>query len=251
MLERWDPRHPQRYKRPRPAQAMPRTRALSSQHSTRTLPACLPACLLAALPDTPYEHGWYHGMLRFPTNYPMKPPAVLMLTPSGRFEVNQRLCLSISDFHPETWNPIWSASSIIMGLISFMTTDESTAGSKCEPLSERRRLARASMETNMSHRLFPVLFPDIAEQARAAGGQGAPSADDSAAAGVRQRAAAEQHGASPAAAASGGADPAARSVQQSATSRFHVPLAGLVVPVLLVACAWWAVALSGDAAWDA
>jgi hypothetical protein len=27
---------------------------------------------------------------------------------SGRFETNTRLCLSMSDFHPETWNPMWS-----------------------------------------------------------------------------------------------------------------------------------------------
>ncbi len=26
-----------------------------------------------------------------------------MLTPSGRFAIQQKLCLSISDFHPESW----------------------------------------------------------------------------------------------------------------------------------------------------
>jgi ubiquitin-conjugating enzyme E2 J2 len=31
-----------------------------------------------------------------------------MITPNGRFETNRRLCLSISDFHPETWVPTWS-----------------------------------------------------------------------------------------------------------------------------------------------
>lgn len=43
-----------------------------------------------------------------------------MITPSGRFQINTRLCLSISDFHPDTWNPSWTVSTIIMGLISFM-----------------------------------------------------------------------------------------------------------------------------------
>lgn len=107
------------------------------------------------------------------------------------------------------------------------------------------------METNLSHRLFPVLFPDIAEQARAAGVQGAPSAAGSCAAGVRQRAIVDQRDASPAAAAPGSGNPAARPVQGGAASRFRVPMAGLVVPVLLAACVWWAVALSGDAVWDA
>ena len=70
--------------------------------------------------DTPYAGGYYHGKLKFPREYPMKPPSVLMLTPNGRFEVNQRICLSMSDFHPESWNPLWSVGSILIGLYSFM-----------------------------------------------------------------------------------------------------------------------------------
>jgi ubiquitin-conjugating enzyme E2 J2 len=86
--------------------------------------------------------GWYHGVLRFPSEYPMKvrlprcslwfaadcrclpeqPPAVLMLTPSGRFEINKKICMSMSDFHPETWNPMWSVSTILVGLLSFMVS---------------------------------------------------------------------------------------------------------------------------------
>ena len=48
--------------------------------------------------------GVYHGKLLFPAAYPFKPPSILMLTPNGRFAVNQRLCLSMSDYHPESWN---------------------------------------------------------------------------------------------------------------------------------------------------
>ncbi len=48
---------------------------------------------------TPYAGGYYHGLIKFPTEYPLRPPSVLMLTPSGRFEVNQRICLSMSDYH--------------------------------------------------------------------------------------------------------------------------------------------------------
>eukprot|EP00971_Amphidinium_carterae_P143876 2851052-Amphidinium_carterae.1 len=34
---------------------------------------------------TPYATGWYYGTLSFPENYPLAPPSVQMLTPSGRF----------------------------------------------------------------------------------------------------------------------------------------------------------------------
>lgn len=64
---------------------------------------------------SPYYNGFYHGKLSnflnylsivFPPEYPYKPPSIMMITPSGRFQTNTRLCLSMSDFHPETWNPV-------------------------------------------------------------------------------------------------------------------------------------------------
>ena len=59
--------------------------------------------------DTVYEKGCYHGKIIFPSDYPHAPPSIFMLTPSGRLETNTRLCLSMTDFHPESWNPAWSA----------------------------------------------------------------------------------------------------------------------------------------------
>lgn len=66
-----------------------------------------------------------------------------LLTPSGRFEINKRICLSMSDFHKEhgsqdsngeevkglalasfgpvrSWNPSWTVEKILIGLMSFM-----------------------------------------------------------------------------------------------------------------------------------
>ena len=50
-----------------------------------------------------YSGGIYQGKFVFPREYPSKPPAIMFITPNGRFEINKRICLSISDFHPETW----------------------------------------------------------------------------------------------------------------------------------------------------
>ena len=74
------------------------------------------------------------GKLKFPLDYPWKPPAIMMVSESGRFQTNQRICLSISDYHPESWNPVWPIRSIIIGLISFMVSDQRTAGSKITTL---------------------------------------------------------------------------------------------------------------------
>ncbi|KAE8901076.1 hypothetical protein PF005_g7898 [Phytophthora fragariae] len=111
--------------------------------------------------DTPYEGGFYHGKLKFPPEYPMKPPSVMMITPNGRFKTNQRLCLSMSDFHPETWNPMWSVSSILTGLYSFMLENQATLGSISTTDAQKRKYAAASLETNCTNATFQKLFPDL------------------------------------------------------------------------------------------
>ncbi|POS85052.1 ubiquitin-conjugating enzyme E2 6 [Erysiphe pulchra] len=88
--------------------------------------------------DTPYHNGQYWGTLIFPSNYPFAPPAIRMHTPSGRFQPSARLCLSISDFHPKSFNPAWEVSTILIGLLSFMTSEEMTTGSVSASLSERK-----------------------------------------------------------------------------------------------------------------
>lgn len=67
-----------------------------------------------------------------------------MHTPSGRFQPSTRLCLSISDFHPKSFNPAWEVSTILIGLMSFMTSDEMTTGSVHCTEPERRWIAARS-----------------------------------------------------------------------------------------------------------
>ncbi|KAK7755110.1 Ubiquitin-conjugating enzyme E2 6 [Diatrype stigma] len=94
--------------------------------------------------ETPYHGGQYWGTLIFPPNYPFAPPAIRMHTPSGRFQPSTRLCLSISDFHPRSFNPAWEVSTILIGLLSFMTSEEMTTGSVSSTEAERKYLASRS-----------------------------------------------------------------------------------------------------------
>jgi ubiquitin-conjugating enzyme E2 J2 len=64
-----------------------------------------------------------------------------MHTPSGRFQPSTRLCLSISDFHPKSFNPAWEVSTILIGLLSFMTSEEMTTGSVSATAAERKYFA--------------------------------------------------------------------------------------------------------------
>lgn len=120
--------------------------------------------VLHGLPDdTAYRDGCYHGKLLFPPRYPLAPPSLTMVTPSGRLAVNQRLCLSMTDFHPESWNPAWTVESILVGLISFMVDDSesNSVGAVEASAKARRKFAQASVAFNRADPEFRELFPEL------------------------------------------------------------------------------------------
>ncbi|OUM51899.1 hypothetical protein BVG19_g1038 [[Candida] boidinii] len=118
--------------------------------------------IITGPPETPYAGGQYHGILTFPSDYPFKPPSIRMVTPNGRFQVNTRLCLSMSDYHPDTWNPSWSVSTILIGLLSFMTGEESTTGSISTSDVTKKQLAGSSkLYNSTSNHKFMINFPEL------------------------------------------------------------------------------------------
>jgi ubiquitin-conjugating enzyme E2 J2 len=128
--------------------------------------------------ETPFEGGIYVGKLKFPSEYPMKAPDIFMLTPSGRFEINKKLCLSMSSFHQESWSPSWSVSSIIQGIQSFMASSELTTGGIQSPDSHRKQLAEQSIEYNRKN--FPDLFGGNMEEAFARADEARRAAEEKA-----------------------------------------------------------------------
>lgn len=118
--------------------------------------------------ETPYAGGVYWGKVIFPKEYPLKPPSIKMLTPSGRFATDTRLCLSMSDFHPETWNPAWRMESILVGLVSFMLdpAEPPTTGGVSASADTRRHFAKASFDFNRGHTEFRELFPEFCDESK-------------------------------------------------------------------------------------
>ncbi|KAF7430662.1 Ubiquitin-conjugating enzyme E2 6 [Pleurotus ostreatus] len=111
-------------------------------------------------PDSPFTGGEYHGVLLFPSEYPFKPPGIKMFTPSGRFQPDKKICFSMSDFHPGTWNPAWSVATILTGLLSFMLSDEMTTGSVTSTDGHKRTFAQRSHAWNVSQQRFKDAFPE-------------------------------------------------------------------------------------------
>jgi len=111
--------------------------------------------------DSPYDKGLYHGKLVFPVEFPFKPPSIYMITPNGRFKTDTRLCLSISDYHPDTWNPAWSVATILTGLLSFMLEKSPTLGSIETTDFDKRQFSIKSHEYNLKDKVYCDLFPDL------------------------------------------------------------------------------------------
>ncbi|KIJ55508.1 hypothetical protein M422DRAFT_24077 [Sphaerobolus stellatus SS14] len=111
-------------------------------------------------PDSLYAGGEYHGVLLFPPEYPFKPPGIKMWTPSGRFQCDKRICFSMSDFHPGSWNPAWSVATILTGLLSFMLSDEMTTGGLSSSPNDKRTLAAKSHAWNLTQKRFREAFPE-------------------------------------------------------------------------------------------
>merc|ERR1719221_603316 len=96
---------------------------------------------------TDFEGGVYHGKILLPPEYPFKPPNIVFLTASGRFETNTKVCLSFSAHHPELWQPAWGIRLILEALISFLPTPADGAlGSLNWTSEERKKLAKESVK---------------------------------------------------------------------------------------------------------
>ncbi|EJT76351.1 ubiquitin-conjugating enzyme [Gaeumannomyces tritici R3-111a-1] len=96
-------------------------------------------------PDSVYADGLYHGRIVLPPTYPLRPPSFRFVTPSGRFEANREICLSISGHHEETWQPAWGVRTALVALRSFMETDpRGQLGGLETTDAVRRRLAAES-----------------------------------------------------------------------------------------------------------
>merc|ERR1719282_1050987 len=77
----------------------------------------------------------------------MKPPDIIFLTPNGRFEVGKKICLSITGYHQETWQPSWSIRTALLAIIGFMPSPgQGTIGSLDYTPEERRALAVKSRD---------------------------------------------------------------------------------------------------------
>jgi ubiquitin-conjugating enzyme E2 Z len=75
--------------------------------------------------DTPYQFGFYHFRIEYPTNYPHAPPKVIFLTNQDRIRFNPNLyrngkcCLSIlNTWSGDQWSSCQTLRSILLTLVT-------------------------------------------------------------------------------------------------------------------------------------
>ena len=106
---------------------------------------------IAGPPNSVYENGVYHGLILLPKNYPAMPPRIQMLTPNGRFMTNVDICLSASNYHPETWTPKWTILSLVNALRLHMLTLANEIGGMMSSDERRRWYAKESRVWRQSY----------------------------------------------------------------------------------------------------
>lgn len=108
-----------------------------------------------------YSEGIYHGAIVLPKDYPLSPPSVQMWTPSGRFVPGTDICLSASNYHPESWTPRWSIQGIVNALRLHMLNPPNEIGGMQSTSDETMEFARRSRDWKVSWRAKDNKGPKI------------------------------------------------------------------------------------------
>jgi len=99
-------------------------------------------------PDTEFEGGLYHGIIKLPMSYPNRPPSIMFLTPNGRFDVNMDVCLSMTRYHKEEWQAAWTIRSMLEAIIAFFPVKEEhdAIGALDSSVESRKHFAKLSIK---------------------------------------------------------------------------------------------------------
>lgn len=105
-----------------------------------------------------FKNGIYFGSMTVHRDYPLKPPAIRIHTPNGRFKENEDICLTITKHHPEFWSPGIRIYHVLLGLVSFMTSEEKSLAYMDRTPEERQQKADKSLEWCLKNEKFMLMF---------------------------------------------------------------------------------------------
>ncbi len=113
--------------------------------------------LVVGQKGTHYEGGHFIGEIHHSPKYPAEPPDYIMRTPSGRYEINKKICLSNSGYHKGEWSATWNIHTILIAFYSIWLDDKEHGISHItRSKAERLQLAKESIQFNNSKGLKEI-----------------------------------------------------------------------------------------------
>jgi ubiquitin-conjugating enzyme E2 J2 len=96
--------------------------------------------------------GEYIGKIVHSPKYPAEPPDYYMLTPSGRYNVGSKICLTNSSYHKGDWSSTWNILSILIAFYSIWLDDKEHGISHItDSAINRKRMASESIGYNLKN----------------------------------------------------------------------------------------------------
>jgi ubiquitin-conjugating enzyme E2 J2 len=96
--------------------------------------------------------GEYIGKIVHSPKYPIEPPDYYMLTPSGRYNVGSKICLSNSSYHKGEWSSTWNIKSILIAFYSIWLDDKESGISHIKDTPDnRKKMAMDSISYNLKN----------------------------------------------------------------------------------------------------
>jgi ubiquitin-protein ligase len=117
-------------------------------------------CLIIGQKGTPYYGGHYIYKVHHSPKYPAEPPDYYFLTPSGRYEVDKKICLTNSSYHKGEWSSTWNIKTILISFYSIFLDDKEHGISHIVPdgrhsiealTIDRKEKAKLAIEHNKKH----------------------------------------------------------------------------------------------------
>ncbi|AMN83845.1 hypothetical protein D5b_00426 [Faustovirus] len=101
-----------------------------------------------------FEGGQYLVRMKAPANFPFSPPEFYFMTPNGLYDVEKKVCISIGEFHKESYQATLGMLGFAEQLVSGMT-DVKFLGHGISILhltaADRKRYALESENYNHTH----------------------------------------------------------------------------------------------------
>ncbi len=113
--------------------------------------------------NTSHEGGQFVLAMVIPDEYPFCPPKFKMLTPNGRFQQNDWICISgVSSHHSYDWSCSQNFGSVLVSIVSFMIDENPGlhAGMEQSSDDEKKRLASTSRAYNTRNK-YDDMFTEV------------------------------------------------------------------------------------------